>query len=131
LDSEEERKVAHIEDTSLLGKADFFSEFVPDVATKRKIWFSALSKKANGCCFIFLDPDNGLEIKSKPYGRKDSSKFLYWREVEELWQNGKSLLICVYRRSRPPKPVEAGHPVEAVNPAGLGLLCWVFFDGQC
>jgi len=26
---------------------------------------------------------------------------------------------------------EAGHPVEAVNPAGLGLLCGVFFDGQC
>jgi len=39
-------------------------------------------------------------------------------------------LACVFRRSRPPKPVEAGHPVAVCNPAGLGLLCGVFFCGQ-
>ena len=42
---------------------------------------------------MFLDPDNGLEISSKPYGRKNSSKFLYWKEVTSLWSTGKSLLI--------------------------------------
>ena len=42
---------------------------------------------------VFLDADNGLEVKSTPYGRKRSSKFLYWREVEALWAGGKSLLI--------------------------------------
>ena len=42
---------------------------------------------------VFLDPDNGIEIKSKPYGRKDSSKFLYWHEIKELWKSGQSLLI--------------------------------------
>ena len=93
LKSEEERKVAHIEDINILRNADFFSESVPDVASERKAWFSSLSLKANGCRFVFLDPDNGIEIKSKPYGRKDSSKFLYWCEVKDLWKNGKSLLI--------------------------------------
>jgi hypothetical protein len=53
----------------------------------------SLSQRAQGSEFVFLDPDNGLEVKSKPYGRKDSSKFLYWREVEALWSSGKSLLI--------------------------------------
>lgn len=41
-----------------------------------------------------------LEVKSKPYGRKNSSKYLYWREVEALWPLGKSLLIFQYFYSR-------------------------------
>ena len=28
-----------------------------------------------------------------PYGKRHSSKFVYWREVEALWSSGKSLLI--------------------------------------
>jgi hypothetical protein len=30
---------------------------------------------------------------TKPYGRKDSSKFLFWNEVASLWNSGKSLLM--------------------------------------
>ena len=42
---------------------------------------------------VFLDPDNGLEVKSTAYGKKGSSKYLYWHEVEALWVSGKSLMI--------------------------------------
>ena len=34
-----------------------------------------------------------LEVKSKPYGRSKSSKYVFKRETEQLWQSGKSLLI--------------------------------------
>jgi hypothetical protein len=42
---------------------------------------------------IFFDPDNGFEVKSKPYGRKESSKFLYWREASDAYSAGHSLLV--------------------------------------
>lgn len=87
------RRVSLIEGSSLIPKAEYFSSIVPDTASGRSSWFSSLTQRAQGSDFVFLDPDNGLEVKSKTYGGKESSKFLYWREVEELWATGKSLLI--------------------------------------
>lgn len=87
------REVGFIEKTGLLQGAEYFSVEVPDFALGRRDWLGQLSSVAKESDLVFLDPDNGLEVKSKPYGRKNSSKFLYWREVEALWLEGKSLLI--------------------------------------
>lgn len=89
----EERSVENIKGAGLLKDTDFFSKPVPDNATDRDAWFVALSERSKGRDFVFLDPDNGLEVKSKPYGRKHSSKYLFWREVALLWESGSSLLI--------------------------------------
>lgn len=88
-----QRDVRMIESSELLGQAGYFSLIVPDAETERSRWFESLAEQAELHDFVFLDPDNGLEIKSRPYGAKNSSKFLYWREVEALWTSGKSLLI--------------------------------------
>ena len=93
LASDRKRRVSLIEGSSLIPKAEYFSSIVPDTASERSSWFSSLAQRAQDSDFVFLDPDNGLEVKSKAYGGKDSSKFLYWREVETLWTSGKSLLI--------------------------------------
>lgn len=93
LASGRKRQVSLIESTGLLPKAEYFSSLVPDTASVRSSWFNSLTQRAQGCDSVFLDPDNGLEVKSKAYGGKDSSKFLFWREVEALWASGKSLLI--------------------------------------
>lgn len=87
------REVSLIQDTDLLANAIYFSDLVPDAAPLRKEWADDLYDAAENSDFVFLDPDNGLEIMSKPYGRKNSSKYLYWTEVRELWNRGKSLLI--------------------------------------
>jgi hypothetical protein len=87
------RHVDLIEQTDLLPQAEYFSAIVPDAAVKRDEWFRVLSERARASELVFLDPDNGLEVKSRPYGNKASSKFLFWREVEALWSGGKSLLI--------------------------------------
>lgn len=93
LKSNEKRNVSLIENSKVLSGYKYFSAHVPDPASERDAWLSSLINKTQESNFIFLDPDNGLEIKSKPYGRKYSSKFLYWREVHLLWSSGKSLLI--------------------------------------
>jgi hypothetical protein len=89
----QQRRVNLIESTGILPKVQYFSGYVTDSAPDRNTWFASLTAQAQMCDFVFLDPDNGLEVKSKPYGRKNSSKFVYWREIEELWSSRKSLLI--------------------------------------
>ncbi len=93
MNDNQERNLTLIENTNLIVNAEYFSTLVPDSAEERDTWFEALIDKAQSCDMIFLDPDNGLEIKSKGYGNKDSSKFLFWQEVEKLWSMKKSLVV--------------------------------------
>jgi len=92
-DKNKKREVGLIENSEILKNSRYFSDFVPDNSSNRDIWFSNLINKSRNSDLVFLDPDNGLEIKSRKYGNKNSSKFLYWHEVEKLWSLGKSLLI--------------------------------------
>lgn len=86
-------QVGLIENTDILPNAQYFSEIVPDSANERDSWFSSLVRCARESNIVFLDPDNGLEVDSRPYGSKDSSKYLLWHEVSSLWSSDKSLLI--------------------------------------
>jgi hypothetical protein len=70
----EKRQVSLIENSGLLLDAKYYASHVPDTASGRSSWFNSLDKQAQESDFVFLDPDNGLEVKSKPYGRKNSSK---------------------------------------------------------
>jgi len=87
------RKVSLIEETDYLPSANYFSRIVPDGTGKRINWYQDLTTKAINSNIIFLDPDNGVEVKSISFGRKNSSKYVYWSEIEGLWNLGKSLLI--------------------------------------
>ena len=66
---------------------------VPDRRLERDGWRKNLLDAATGVDLVFLDPDNGIEVPSKPIGRKGSSKYVAWLETEALWQAGCSLLI--------------------------------------
>ena len=90
---EQGRHVRHVENSNLLSNAGYFSKKVTDALIERQKWFSDLKVLAQDKDFVFLDPDNGMEVKSTRCGRKKSSKFLYDYEVKELWSLGKSLLI--------------------------------------
>ena len=89
----DERNVHLAEGSEFLPNAEYFYEPVPISRSCRDGWFERLSKQSQRNTMIFLDPDNGLEIKSTPYGRKKSPKYVYWREIENLWSSGRSLLI--------------------------------------
>ncbi len=93
LDHAPERRVSLIEQTGLLKGAKYFSKHAPDSKSDRSSWFELLVKRSQESDLVFLDPDNGFEVESKPYGRKNSSKFVYRHEIEALWSSGKSLLI--------------------------------------
>jgi hypothetical protein len=89
----EERLLSRIEASGLIPGAAFFDEIVPDSADARREYMNRALEALRGSDLVFFDPDNEIEIKSKPRGRKNSSKFLYWDEIAQAFQAGHSLLI--------------------------------------
>jgi len=87
------RNVSEIENSEILPSCSFFPEFVPDERKARANYHKSAIDSARGCDLVFFDQDNGIEVKSKPLGRKGSSKYLYWHEIELFWRAGHSLLI--------------------------------------
>lgn len=89
--NDEPREVSVLEETGLLPRASYFSRFIPDDREERRDYFDDLLSMRGEV--VFFDPDNGLEIKSKERGHKNSSKYLFYDEVEQTWSSGRSVLI--------------------------------------
>ncbi len=85
--------VSLIEKSALLPRTRYYSGPVPDGGSERDAWRHGLIGEASDVDLVFLDPDNGIEVPSKPVGRKGSSKYVAWQEIQALWEAGLSLLI--------------------------------------
>lgn len=77
----------------ILPGAWFYPDIVPDDTQMRKAYFADFLYRAYGAELVFFDPDNGIEVASTPYGTRNSSKYLYWRELEETWRQGHSIIV--------------------------------------
>jgi predicted RNase H-like HicB family nuclease len=84
--------VSNLETSGLL-PARYFSEVVPESAAERSSAFERAGEELAGSHLLFLDPDNGIEIKSVQYGGRGSSRYVFWSEIEAAWNSGVSLLI--------------------------------------
>ena len=87
------RTVTRVQQDAILPNARYVDDFIPDNAAARTTLFQDVLSRLHGIDVVFFDPDNGLEIKSRPYGRMNSSKFLFFHEVKQSYQFGHSLLI--------------------------------------
>ena len=96
--ADEDRTIDGVMTSSLLGRALSQSHLLDDHAEARASYFSELSELAPAHSLVFLDPDNGLEVKSTRKGRKNSSKFAYWDEVEDLADSRSVLIFQHWRR---------------------------------
>jgi hypothetical protein len=112
-----ERAVAAFERTDLLPVARFWSEILHDDTTAREDWFTRFWDHAGNADLVFFDPDNGLEVGSVPRGRRNSSKYIYWAEVEEAARRGHSILIYQHFRR------EGRGPFVNSMAAELGRRC--------
>ena len=61
----------------------------------------ACSVRPASADLVFVDPDNGIEVRSRPVGRKGSSKYVTWQEIRDLWETGCSILIYQHFRREP------------------------------
>lgn len=87
------RRVAWAEEMGILRSACFFSRLLSDSTDQREQYFKDFLCCAHCSELVFFDPDNGLEVPSRPSGRKDSSKYLYRKELENTWKAGHSVLL--------------------------------------
>ncbi len=87
-----ERYVNVVESSDLFPRFQFFSRVLSDNAREREAYFEDFFREARGSDLMFFDPDNGFEVKSRRFGGKNSSKYLYWREVERAAKEGSSIL---------------------------------------
>jgi hypothetical protein len=85
--------VSLIERSSILPRTRFYPEVVNDRLVDRITWRRGLLDLAKAADIVFVDPDNGIEIPSKPIGHKNSSKYVAWQEIRDLWQMGCSIII--------------------------------------
>lgn len=97
------REVRAIEQTNLLPRTAFHSDLLKDDRGARSDYIAALISKATSRAadLVFFDPDNGIEVKSKPKGRKGSRKYLYWDELLEVWSEGCSVLVYQHFPRKP------------------------------
>ena len=87
------RDVQYAAEAGLIPGARYYDLLLPDDAEGRAAYWRSFWQAAEGCTLIFFDPDNGLEVKSKPYRRKNSSKYLYWHELAQTLDRGYSALV--------------------------------------
>lgn len=90
--------IVKIQNKRILPACQHYSAILKDDAESRQQYLNNFKRLMQACDLLFFDADNGMEVKSKPYGRNHSSEYLYWREVRELYESGYSLLIFQYHR---------------------------------
>jgi len=96
-----ELRLALVERSGILPRDTlFFSEAVPyDGATagvrieQRSAWFEHARKALAQCNLVFLDPDNGLEVKSVRVGSRLAGKYAMLAEVQALLATGATVVL--------------------------------------
>jgi hypothetical protein len=87
------RDVSLIEKSGLLPNCRFFREPVPEDIEARAQWLIRAREFARDAELVFVDPDNGLPVKSTKPGKKGWSKFVGLDELQAFYEDGHSLLI--------------------------------------
>jgi hypothetical protein len=114
-------EVSLIEQSGLLTSATYHRDLVPDLRRMRDTWRKNLLVAASGSDLAFFDPDNGVEIPSRPVGRRGSSKYVTWQEIEEVWAAGTSVLVYQHfrRQSREDFIIQARSELQQHTGASL------------
>ena len=95
------RHINIIERANVLRNCRFYNDLIQDDTNLRDQYFDKFSKFAEGADLVFFDPDNGLEVKSVPRGKKKSSKYIYWGELEASYKSGHSILLYQHFPRKP------------------------------
>jgi len=91
-----ERSIKKIQEMPLFCNSDkfeFHSDYLENGKTEREIYFKNVYEKSENAKIVFFDPDNGIAPHEKTTNR---NKFLFWNEIEDIWNSGKNILVFQY-----------------------------------
>jgi hypothetical protein len=101
LQSQPQLTVNLIEASNILPPSTtYFSEPIPQVlgtarqrVYERTAWFERARKAVAHCDVVFLDPDNGLEVRSVPLTSPKSGKYATVAEIAALLETGAAVVL--------------------------------------
>ena len=89
------RSVAAIQKADLIPNAVYYDEYL--TVEGRREWHKKAMKKFEDVELVFMDPDNGLFVKSGNRPVKKSIKYVFFEEVKDYIKSGKSVLVYNHR----------------------------------
>lgn len=102
------RSVHEIERSSYLSNTAYFSNKIcddqyydEDRKRYRHEWYMESISALKNAKFIFLDPDNGIEVKSQPIYGVNGDKYVSYSEIKQYYEAGFSLMIYNHRDRQP------------------------------
>ena len=95
ISEKETRSIGDIQNADLIPDAVYYAENV-SVKNRAEWHNSALIKIANADV-VFLDPDNGLLVKSVGKKSKQSVKYAFYEEVADYVSRGQSVIVYNHR----------------------------------
>ena len=125
----ERRKIDSIQKDEIFPNCLFYSATIQDDTKQREKFVSNFLRIAKNSELVFFDPDNGIEVKSVPYGKRNSSKYVYYSEVQRTFKNGHSILIYQHLppRSRSSLASSLGQRLSETASADRIYLYWTQF----
>ena len=97
-----------MEGERLLPGAAYFEALLPDEKAERADWHASCLAAFAGVDLAFFDPDNGLEVDSRPRGRKNSNKYAFLEDLADHYRAGRSILLYQhYPRHKPRAEVKS------------------------
>ena len=85
----EYRKIKNVEEANILpGTTITFNNFVSG-RFERESWHKRALQQLKKADIIFLDPDNGIEIKTKPF----SKEHVRIQELQDYYETGKTIIL--------------------------------------
>lgn len=100
ISQDENRSIAMIQDAALLDETMVEYYDVPISVGKRSAWHGLALQKLEKCDLVFLDPDNGLLVKSVGKKSAKSVKYVFEEELDDYLCNGKSVVLYSHRQRK-------------------------------
>ena len=94
-----ERSVTSIQNAELIPGAVYFDEYL--TVDGREEWNESAFKLFADVNLVFMDPDNGLLVKSVKERSARSVKYAFYDEVKRFTDAGKSVLVYNHRCRKP------------------------------
>ena len=95
------RSIDSIQRAELIPGAVYYNE--PVTVSDRSEWHKNGMEKLYSSDLVFMDPDNGLKVKSVGKRSAKSVKYTFYEEVKEYLDSGKSVLVYNHRCRKPEK----------------------------
>ena len=89
------RTIRALEEADLIPGAIYYNEQV--TVDNRTAWHRAALERLRSADIVFMDPDNGMAVKSVGKGSVRSVKYTFYEEVHDYIDRGQSVLIYNHR----------------------------------